>query len=228
MGADHLQAGPAASSHSHHGVGFQATIIVFIFFLNIHFLNAIWIFKASFHTYRDWVCFVFLFHFTGIRSNWTFRTSSPNTQKAKWTSQQKNWIMHDEARKKNMSTHKQSSGGIAWHEYKLDLCQGLILERRISILICPKVQKARARSVCKKYTKRLSVFLWKNLPLCFFTARQSKSERALYVAVWWCAHSAVTVPLSWPPPQQCPQLLCCFISPPCQWSNFLLHLLDSF
>lgn len=185
------------------------------------------------HIEIAFVLFFCLISQASVRSNWTFGTSSTNTQKAKWTSQQKNWIMHDEARKKNMSTHKQSSGGLAWHEYKLDLCQGLILERRISILICPKVQKARARSVCKKYTKRvmrgwMSVFLWKNLPLCFFTARQSKSERALYVAVWWRAHSAVTVPLSWPPPQQCPQLLCCFISPPCQWSNFLLHLLDSF
>lgn len=43
-------------------------------------------------------------------------------------------------------------------------------------------------------------FSLKKNPLCFFTARQSKSERALYVAVWWRAHSAVTVPLSWPPP----------------------------
>lgn len=66
--------------------------------------------------------------------------------------------------------------------YKLDLCQGLILERRISILICPKVQKARARSVCKKYTNRcimrgwISVFLWKKthcVPSLLVTVNQN-------------------------------------------------------
>lgn len=63
-------------------------------------------------------------------------------------------------------------------------------------------------------------FSLKKKPLCFFTPCESKSERALYVALWWRAHSAAMVPLSWPPLWRCPQLLCCLISPPCQWSNF--------
>lgn len=167
----------------------------FFYYLFLYFLNAFWIFKATFHTFSDF------FHSSAICYDWKFCAQLTKIRKEKWTFQQSLDIARRielcmMKRGRKTWTHQQLSAGTMARTQTWPLSEARPwVEDFYSQMTQSTIRRARGQCA-----RNLSSFvLWRVECLFFcerikiFTAYGSKTKHQHHDAV--CDFSAVLFPL---------------------------------